>query len=73
MVPTRRASFDVQRGPNGALAIGNPEEVVEKIKRHSIALGGILRVTFLMNAVSTPRQDDARHRYDREACRAGPM
>lgn len=28
-----RASFDAQRGPQGALLIGNPEEVVEKIIR----------------------------------------
>ncbi len=52
--PTTRASFDAQRGRDGALMIGGPEEVVEKIKRHSIALGGISRVTFQMNAASLP-------------------
>ena len=36
-----RASFDAQRGPQGALLVGDPEEVVEKIIRHSKALGGI--------------------------------
>jgi Pirin len=30
-----RASFDAQRGPNGALLIGSPDEVVDKILRHS--------------------------------------
>jgi len=49
-----RADFDAQRGPQGALIIGDPEEVVEKIVRHSKALGGISRVTFQMNAASLP-------------------
>ena len=38
-----RASFDAQRGPQGALLVGNPDEVAEKIIRHSKALGGISR------------------------------
>src|SRR2546427_1303725 len=49
-----RADFDAQRGPQGALIIGDPDEVVEKIIRHSKALGGISRVTFQMNAASLP-------------------
>src|SRR5437773_3775915 len=52
--PVTRAGFDAQRGPHGALLIGNPEEVAEKILRHSEALGGISRVTFQMNAASLP-------------------
>ena len=51
---TTRASFDAQRGPEGALLIGEPDEVVEKIMRHSDALGGISRITFQMNASSLP-------------------
>jgi probable LLM family oxidoreductase len=47
-----RAGFDAQRGPLGALLIGSPEEVAEKILRHSEALGGISRLTFQMNAAS---------------------
>src|SRR5438128_148247 len=43
--PVSRAQFDAQLGPNGALLIGTAEEVVEKIMRHSKALGGISRVT----------------------------
>ncbi len=42
-------SFEAQRGPQGALLIGDPDEVVEKIVRHSKALGGISRITFMMN------------------------
>jgi probable LLM family oxidoreductase len=48
------AGFDAQRGPQGALVIGDPDEVVEKIVRHSKALGGISRITFMMNAASLP-------------------
>lgn len=55
--PTTRASFDAQRGPRGALLVGGPEEVAEKILRHSEALGGIKRVTFQMdNALLTHEQ-----------------
>lgn len=49
-----REGFDDQRGKLGALIIGDPDEVVEKIIRHSKALGGISRVTFQMNAASLP-------------------
>jgi len=52
--PMTRASFDAQRGPYGALLIGEPDAVVEKILRHSDALGGITRITFQMNASSLP-------------------
>jgi probable LLM family oxidoreductase len=50
-----RAGFDAQRGPTGALIIGDPETVAEKILRHSEALGGISRVTFQMNVGSLPQ------------------
>ena len=52
--PITRRDFEAQRGPNGALLIGNPEEVTEKIIRHSKALGGISRITFMMNPASLP-------------------
>jgi probable LLM family oxidoreductase len=52
--PVTRADFDAQRGSQGALIIGDPEEVVKKIIRHSKALGGISRITFQMNAASLP-------------------
>jgi alkanesulfonate monooxygenase SsuD/methylene tetrahydromethanopterin reductase-like flavin-dependent oxidoreductase (luciferase family) len=51
-----RASFDAQRGPEGALLVGDPDEVVEKIIRHSKALGGISRITFMMNPASLPHE-----------------
>ena len=49
-----RGSFDAQRNSQGALLVGDPEEVVEKILRHSKALGGISRITFMMNPASLP-------------------
>jgi probable LLM family oxidoreductase len=52
--PVTRADFDAQRGSQGALIIGDPDEVVKKIIRHSKALGGISRITFQMNAASLP-------------------
>jgi probable LLM family oxidoreductase len=52
--PVTRAGFDAQRGPHGALLIGEAEEVAEKILRHSEALGGVSRFTFQMNAASLP-------------------
>jgi alkanesulfonate monooxygenase SsuD/methylene tetrahydromethanopterin reductase-like flavin-dependent oxidoreductase (luciferase family) len=50
-----RASFDAQRGRDGALVIGSPDEVVDKILRHSDALGGIARMSFQMNVASLPQ------------------
>jgi probable LLM family oxidoreductase len=52
--PVTRAAFEAQRGPEGALLIGNPNEVAQKILRHSQALGGISRISFQMNAASLP-------------------
>ena len=44
-----RAHFDAVRGKHGALLVGKPEEVTEKILHHSEALGGISRITFQMD------------------------
>jgi probable LLM family oxidoreductase len=49
-----RTAFDAQQGTEGALLVGDPEEIVEKIIRHSKALGGISRITFMINAASLP-------------------
>jgi probable LLM family oxidoreductase len=47
--PVTRNHFNAQTGPLGALVIGSPEEVAEKILQHSKALGGISRFTFQMD------------------------
>lgn len=54
--PVTRAHFDAQRGPKGALLIGGPEEIAEKIIRHSNALGGISRITFQMDNAALPHE-----------------
>lgn len=54
--PMTRSDFDAQLGPEGAMLIGDASEVVDKIARHSEALGGISRVTFQMNAASLPHE-----------------
>ncbi len=48
--PQSRPHFDAQRGPLGALLVGGPEGVSEKILRHAKALGGIDRLTFQMDS-----------------------
>jgi probable LLM family oxidoreductase len=52
--PMTRPRFDAQMGPLGALLVGGPEDVAEKILRHSEALGGISRLTFQMDSASLP-------------------
>lgn len=48
--PVTREGFDAQNArPQGALLVGEPAEVAEKIMHHSEALGGISRVTFQMD------------------------
>ena len=47
--PVTRPHFDAQTGETGALIVGGPEDVAEKIIRHSEALGGISRLTFQMD------------------------
>ena len=48
VAPTR-AQFEAMTDENGAIVIGNPEEVADKIIRHSEALGGITRFNFQMD------------------------
>ncbi|MET3980301.1 putative LLM family oxidoreductase [Mucilaginibacter sp. UYP25] len=44
-----RAQFDSLTAPKGVLVVGGPEQVAEKLLRHSEALGGIDRFTFQMD------------------------
>ena len=52
--PVTRSRFDMQNGPLGALLVGEPEDVAEKIVRHAEALGGISRFTFQMDNAGIP-------------------
>ncbi len=47
--PVTRAQFDASVAPKGVLVVGGPEQVAEKILRHSEALGGVDRFTFQMD------------------------
>ena len=49
-----RAHFDAQLGPTGALLVGDPETVAEKILRVNESLGGISRITFQMSVAALP-------------------
>lgn len=52
--PVTRAQFDALLGPTGALHVGDPATVAEKIHRTSAALGGIDRFSFQMSVASLP-------------------
>ena len=52
--PVSRERFDAQNGPTGALLVGDPDEIGEKILRHAAALGGVDRVTFQMDNAELP-------------------
>lgn len=47
--PVTRQGFDALIAPKGVLVVGGPEEVAEKLLRHSKALGGIDRFAFQMD------------------------
>jgi len=47
--PVTKAQFDTLIAPKGVLVVGGPEQVAEKLLRHSEALGGVDRFTFQMD------------------------
>lgn len=46
--PVTRAHFEAQNDKFGALLVGEPNEIADKILRHSEALGGIDQISFQM-------------------------
>ena len=52
--PVTRAHFDALLGPTGALIVGDPETVAEKILGVNESLGGISRLTFQMSVAALP-------------------
>lgn len=54
--PMTRGRFEAQSGPLGALLVGGPAEVAEKVLRHAEALGGISRLTFQMDTAELPHE-----------------
>lgn len=47
--PVTKSQFDNLIAPKGVLVVGGPEQVAEKLLRHSEALGGVDRFTFQMD------------------------
>ena len=54
--PMTWGRFQAQMGPGGALLVGSPEELAEKISRHDKALGGIDRLTFQLDTAELPHE-----------------
>ena len=54
--PVTRRHFDSLLTPEGALLVGGPHDIANKIRQHSEALGGIDRVTFQMDVANLPRE-----------------
>ena len=55
--PVTMERFEQQIGDLGAYVIGGPEEVAEKLIRHSKALGGISRFTFQIDNAGLTHED----------------
>jgi probable LLM family oxidoreductase len=49
-----RAHFDAEVSPHGALIVGGPDEVTDKIRHYDEVLGGITRLTFQMDLAALP-------------------
>jgi probable LLM family oxidoreductase len=54
--PVTRAQFDALLGPEGALLVGEPEAVAEKMLRVADDLGEIARISFQMSVSSLPHK-----------------
>jgi probable LLM family oxidoreductase len=52
--PVTRAHFDALLGPTGAILVGDPETVAEKILHVNESLGGISRLTCQMSVAALP-------------------
>ena len=55
--PVTMERFEQQIGDLGAYVIGGPEEVAEKLVRHSKALGGLSRFTFQIDNAGLSHED----------------
>jgi len=52
--PVTRRQFDALLGPTGALMVGSPESVAEKVLAMNESLGGVARLSFQMSVASLP-------------------
>ena len=70
--PISRSQFDASCGPNGALMVGDPESVAEKILYENEVLGGISRMTILLNGGVIPHRK-AMHAIELLGTRVAPL
>lgn len=70
--PTTRRHYDMQRGPSGALMIGDAETVVEKIIHIDHVLGGVDRISFQMTVAALPHSEML-HAIEILGSRVAPM
>jgi probable LLM family oxidoreductase len=54
--PVTRRQFDALLGPTGALMVGSPESVAEKVLAMHESLGGVARLSFQMSVANLPHQ-----------------
>jgi alkanesulfonate monooxygenase SsuD/methylene tetrahydromethanopterin reductase-like flavin-dependent oxidoreductase (luciferase family) len=54
--PVTRRQFDALVTPTGALIVGGPDIVTEKVKYYSDALGGISRLSFQMSVAGVTHE-----------------
>jgi alkanesulfonate monooxygenase SsuD/methylene tetrahydromethanopterin reductase-like flavin-dependent oxidoreductase (luciferase family) len=52
--PVARGHFEAEVGPHGALIVGGPDEVIDKVRHYDVVLGGIARLTFQMDLAALP-------------------
>jgi probable LLM family oxidoreductase len=70
--PISRAQFDASCGPTHALLVGDPESIAEKILYENEVLGGISRMTILLNGGAIPHQK-AMHAIELLGTQVAPM
>jgi probable LLM family oxidoreductase len=70
--PISRAQFDAGCGPTNALLVGDPESVAEKILYENEVLGGISRMTILLNGGVIPHRK-AMHAIELLGTRVAPI
>lgn len=54
--PTTRVQFEAGLGERGALLVGSPQTVAQKIRSFDAALGGLSRITFQMSVADLPHE-----------------
>ena len=54
--PVTRGHFDAVRGKTGALVVGDPDTVVEKVLYYNEVLGGLSRLSFQMSVSALPHE-----------------